>query len=177
MNILKKYNNFINESVDSDRELKSLIDVPTEVFETAKRIANDIFDRVRKPEFEYVQNKLILKFVVTEADFRYIDEDEHLTLDDGVKKKRMYDVSLEYIDRISETFEVKYRVKFEMIEDTDDDDFDNDDDDDDVIVDDEYEKPAPEDLEYFDEDEADKNIKKGKIKIEDFKHFDIDDDE
>jgi len=184
MDILRNFDNFINEGsktsnsiVDSDKEMKSFKDVPSEVFETSKRILNDIFDRVRKPVFEYDKNKgLIVKFFISETDFKYIDEDEILTLDEGVRKKRTYDVSLEYLNRITETFEVEYRVRFEMLEDTDEEEY-LEDENDDIIIDDDYETPNPDDLEYFDEDQADTDIKKGKIKIQDFDHFDEDDEE
>jgi hypothetical protein len=166
MNILRDYRHFINEAVDSDKELNSLNDVPNEVIETAKKIALDMFDKVRKPTFEFVKGQgLTMKFFVTEQDFKYIDEDSNLTLNvtKGAKLKRMYDVSLIYLDRITETLEVEYLVSFNMLEESpSEDDFDEDDED--VIVDDDYENIDPDDV-YFDEDEADMDIKKGKIKL------------
>jgi hypothetical protein len=124
MDMLRKYKHFINEAVDSDKELKSMQDVPGDVIETAKKIAGDMFDRVKKPTFEYVPGTgLIMSFFVTEQDFKYIDEDEELKLEvsEGAKKKRIYDVILTYVDRISETFEVKYLVNFDMPEISDED--------------------------------------------------------
>jgi hypothetical protein len=180
MDILKNYKLFlnINEAVDSDKEVGSLADVPPEVIETSKKIASDIFDRVTKPTFEYLPGKgLVMKFKVTPQDFEYIDENEPLTLDitEGARRKRTFDVTLTYLDRISESMEVQYLVSFEMIElGAGDEGFDEDDED--IQIEDDYEKPD-EDEEYFDEDIADQQIKKGKIPIEDVGELDIDIDE
>lgn len=174
MDILRNYKYFIKESVDTDKQVKSLADVPTEVIESAKKIASDIFDRVRKPIFEFIPGTgLVMKFQVTQQDFNFADDSESLTLDltEGARKKRNFDVSLTYIDGISETFELQYLVTFntnqvEEFEDNDDED---------VEVYDEYERGEKE--EYFDEDEADKHIKGGKIKLDDFDLNDVDDDD
>lgn len=174
MDILRNYKHFINESLD----IKTLADVPNEVMESAKKIAGDIFDRVRKPTFELLPEGLVLKFFVTGQDFNFADNTEQLTLDltEGARKKRNYNVTLTYLEGVSETFELTYLVTFEeysgqqpieTIEDEDEDDnYDakrsiaqyqgkNDDDD------------------YFDEDMADQQIKKGNIKLKD---YDIEDE-
>jgi len=140
MDILRKYKNFINEAVDSDKEIKTMADVPNEIMETARKIAGDMFDRVKKPTFDFINGKgLVMTFNVTEQDFYYIEPNEILELDmtEGAKRKRTYDVTLKYLDRSTETFEVKYLVIFEMFEfEADDDDLeDNDDDDYDDIED------------------------------------------
>jgi len=138
MDILRKYRYFVNEAVDSDKEAKSLDDIPIEVIETAKKIAGNMFERVKKPKFEFLQDEgLVMTFFVTDQDFQYIDPDESLTLEvtEGAKKKRMYDVTLDYLERASETYEVKYVVKFNMIEEEpEDEEFLEDDED---LVDDE----------------------------------------
>lgn len=211
MDILRKYRHFINEAVDSDKEIRTLNDVPSEVIESAKKIAGDMFDRVRKPVFELSPEGLIMKFQVTQQDFNYIDENETLKLDmtEGARKKRTYDVTLSYLDRISETFEVTYLVNFEIFEfvpEDDEDEIVEDDIEDEIEYDDvddaimtkyqellskwkkeqiknnantnpgegtrrrlmdQAKKELSEDEEYFDEDVADQNIKKGKIKIQD----------
>jgi len=206
MDILRKYKHFVNESVDSDKEVKTIADVPPDVIETARKIAGDMFDRVRKPVFSIEPEGLVMTFCVSEQDFKYIDVNEPLKLEvsEGAKKKRIYDVTLNYLDRISEMFEVKYVVNFDMFEDTDIEEDDLEEEDDPEVLTlykslikqwkeengnknpgegtrkrlwdeaekgteftDNYERPNPEDLEYFDEDEADTNIKKGKIKLDD----------
>lgn len=185
MDILRNYKGFLNikESVDSDKELKSLDEVPDEVIESAKKIANDIFDRVKKPTFEFVPGEgLIMKFQVTEQDFNYIDHEEPLTLDitEGAKRKRTFDVTLTYHDSISETFEIQYLVTCDMFEYESDEDEDFDEDDEDFDFEDEYEKPDEDDDDYFDEDIADQEIKKGRIRIQDvddINDFTDDDDE
>lgn len=165
MNILRNYRNFINESIDSDKEVKDIDDIPVEVKETARKIVGDMFYRVKKPSFEITSEGIVMKFIVTDQDFNFIDENETLTLDvtEGAKRKRTYDVSLTFIDKVSETFEVSYLVTFEMLELLPDDDFDEDEED--VIVDDPYEREVDED--DFDEDVAEQQIRKGKIKLED----------
>jgi hypothetical protein len=179
MDILKNYKLFlsINEVVDSDKEIGSLADVPKEVIETSKKIANDIFERVRKPIFEYLPDKgLVMKFQVTSQDFEYIDENEPLTLDvtEGARRKRTFDVTLNFLDKISESMEVQYLVTFEMVESEVEDFID---DNEDIEFEDEYEAPD-EDDEYFDEDIADQEIKKGKIKIQDdLKEFEVEEDD
>lgn len=175
MNILRNYRHFINEAVDTDKEIKSLTDVPTEVIDSTKEILNGIFDKVRKPSFDFIKGKLVVKFQATQQDFNFADDTEPLTLDltEGARKKREYDVVLTYLDGTSETFELQYVVSFNpnKIEGVDDyDDYD-----DDVEVIDEYERGEKED--YFDDDEIDKHIKGGKIKIEDFDLNDIEEDE
>ena len=189
MKVLRNFDNFVNESImqplshmiDSDEYVKSLKDVPHEVIQTSKKIVNSVFDRVRKPKFEYVPNKgIMFNFFVNEQDFKYIDQDEVLTLGKGVNKNKIYDVTLEYVDKITETFEAIYKVKFKIIGDDENNDFLVDDDDENNDFVDEYEIPNPEDLEYFDEDEADNNIKKGKIKLDnlhDYQDFKDDLDE
>lgn len=176
MEILRKYRHFINESVDTNKEVKSLTDVPQEVMDIAKKIALDMFDRVRKPIFDIEQGVgLIMKFSVTEQDFQYANDSEPLTIDltENARKKRNFDVSLSYYDSISETYEVQYIVTFESVQY---EPFINDDDtDDDVFVKDDYDKEDHED--YFDEDIADQQIKKGKIKIEDHDIEDFDDED
>jgi hypothetical protein len=140
MDILRKYRHFVNEAVDSDKEARSLDDVPNEVIETAKKIAGDIFDRVKKPKFEFVPDEgLVMSFYVTEQDFQYIDPNEQLTLEvtEGAKKKRMYEVTLDYLERASETYEVKYIVNFDMVVDGPYDDEDDLDEDDDDLIEDE----------------------------------------
>jgi len=116
-----------------------------------------------------------MQFQVTQQDFNYADDSDPLTLDltDGARKKRNFDVTLTYLDGISETFELQYVVSFNTnqiagIPDIDDDD-------EDVEVNDEYERGEKED--YFDEDEADKHIKGGKIKLDDFDLNDVEEDE
>lgn len=166
MDILRNYKYFLKESVDSDKEVKSIEDVPKEVIETSKKIALDIFDRVRRPIFEYdPKNGVVMRFNVTQQDFEFIDENEDLTLDigEGARKKRTFDVTLKYLDRISEFYEVKYIVEFEMITDDEIEDFE---DDEDVIVNDDWEKPE-EDFGDFDEELVDQQIKKGKINLND----------
>jgi hypothetical protein len=216
MDILRKYKHFINEAVDSDKEVKGLNDVPNEVIESAKKIVGDMFDRVRKPTFEYEPGTgLVMKFQVTQQDFNYIDENEPLTLDvtEGARKKRTYDVKLTYLDSVSETYEIQYVVNFEMFEFEGDEDIDDEDEDELNFEDDEVtakyqelvaqwkseqgpntnqnpgegtrkrlwaqaRKEAGDSEEYFDEDEADFNIKKGKIKIQDLDEVeDFEDDE
>jgi hypothetical protein len=149
MDVLKKYKHFVNEAVDSDKEMRSIQDVPGDVIETSKKIAGDMFDRVKKPTFEYVPGKgLIMSFFVTEQDFQYIDTSEPLKLEvsEGAKKKRIYDVTLNYLDRTSETFEVKYLVTFEMpVEELSDEDMYDEDDDDNI---DEYEEDTEVDAVY-----------------------------
>ena len=175
MDILRNYKHFINEAVDTDKQIKSLADVPTEVIESAKKIATDMFDRVRKPIFEFVPNTgIIMKFQVTQQDFNFTDDSDPLTLDltEGARKKRNFDVTLTYIDSISETFELQYLVSFntnqieEVLEEDDDED---------VEVNDEYEKGEKED--FFDEDEADRRIKGGKIKLDDFDLNDVEEED
>lgn len=138
MDILKKYKNFINEVVDSDKEIKIMADVPNEVIETARKIAIDIYDKVKKLSFDFIPGKgLIMTFQVTEQDFYYIEPNEILELDMtvGSKRKRTYDVALKYFNRSTETFEVKYLVMFEMFEFKDEEYFEDDDDDYDDIDD------------------------------------------
>ena len=141
MSVLRKYKYFVNEAVDSDKEVKSLKDVPADVIESAKKIASDMFDKVKKPTFEIIKGTgLVMIFAITEQDFYYIDRNEPLTLDmtEGAKKKRTYDVTLTFLEGITETYEVSYVVNFSMFEDTDIEDFD--DEDGDVDVEDSYEK-------------------------------------
>lgn len=219
MNILRKYRHFINEVVDSDKEIKTLNDVPGEVIESAKKIALDMFDRVRKPVFELLPEGLIMKFQVTQQDFNYIDDNETLKLDmtDGARKKRTYDVTLSYLDRISEIFEVTYLVNFEIFKFVPEDIVDDDIEDEieyaayysaetvmakyqklltiwkkeqiknnantnpDEITRrrlmDQAKKELDEDEEYFDENVADQNIKKGKIEIREVYPEDIEEED
>jgi len=175
MDVLRKYRHFVNEAVDSDKEVRIMNDVPTEVIQTAKKIATDIYHKVRKPTFDFIRGQgLVMKFFINEQDFRYIDEESDLSLDvvNGAKSKREYDVKLIYLDKVTETFEVSYLVTFDINDNTPDN---WEEDEEDVVVNDEYEKPEEED--YFDEDEADNNIKKGKIKIEDIDELEDVDDE
>jgi hypothetical protein len=181
MDILRNYKNFLKESVDSDKDIKSVDDVPSEVIETAKKIASDIFDRVKKPTFEFIPGKgLVMKFYITDQDFNYIDKEEPLTLDvtEGARKKRTFDVTLNFLDAISETFEVKYIVEFDMLEmGPDEDDYDDDDEEgEDIIIDDDYEKYDDED--YFDEDVADKKLRKRDLEnnIDEFEFGDEEED-
>lgn len=206
MNILRNYKYFINEAVDSNDEARSLEDIPNDVFETARKIAGDMFDRVRKPSFEFIPGTgLVMKFIVTQQDYHFIDENEPLKLEvtEGAKRKRTYDVELVYLDSISETFEVSYLVNFNMYEMSEDeiDDYDDDEDDDDEDLEDfddiedevasrykrivsdwkkgsENKKPGEgtrkrlmkqakqdlgQDLDEFDEDEMERNIKPEEI--------------
>lgn len=145
MDIMKKYRHFVNEAVDSDKELRSMNDVPQEVITTATKIAKDMFDRVRKPTFQYTNDGLIMKFFVTEKDFQYVEEDEDLTLDvtQGAKMKRTYDVTLKLLDKITETFEIIYLVTFDLSTNTMPEEIDDDEDLDDT--EDDYYKPDPDD--------------------------------
>lgn len=164
MSIIKKYKIFVNESIDSGNDIKQISDVPKEVFETSKKIVSDIYDKVRKPTFEIEpENGLVLKFVITEQDFNYVDTENQLTLDlgEGAKKKRTYDVTLTYLDKISETFEIKYKVDFEMSELSSDDEYIVDDEDDDIEIEDNYYKHDDDDI--FDDDEIEKNFKLNKF--------------
>ena len=184
MDILRKYKQFINEAVDTNKEVKTLADVPTEVIKTAKEIAKSIYDEVRKPVFELCPEGILMKFGVSSQDFKFIEENEPLSLDvtKGAKEKRTYNVVLEYYDQITEMFEVQYIVKFEMnefVDDVDDDDEDDESDDgEDVGY---FNKRDPKgrfgDEFDFDEDEADMDIKKGRIKIEDVDITEGDDDD
>ena len=176
--IIKNYKRFVNESVSSD--IKSMLDVPKEVIETAKRIADGVYDRVKRPTFEFVNDKgLIMKFGVTDKDFIYIDKSQDLSLDlnSAAMGKRGFNVTLVYEDKISETFEVKYLVVFEPNEGPsptiNDDDEDND------FVDD-YELHKNEFADDIDEDDVDSNIKRRlnrDIEIVDDDDDDDDDDE
>lgn len=183
MDILKKYKRFINESVDTNNEVNELSDVPQEVIETAKKIASDIFDKVRKPSFDFKKGEgLIMKFNVTVQDFKFADSEEPLKLDmtEGARKKRTYDVTLTYYDSISETYEVQYLVSFEPMKNVGIIDIDNynDEDDEDVIIHDDFYKNDEDD--DYDEDIIDKKFfsnKKGKIDLDEFdlNDFDLDD--
>jgi len=176
MDVLRKYNHFINEAVDNDKDVKSMNDVPDEVIAIARKIATDMYDRVGRPTFEFRQGEgVLMRFFVTEQDFRFIDENENLTLDmaEGARMKRGYDVILIYNDRISETFELQYIVTFEKNEHNP---IIVDDDEDDVIIDNDYYKQDPDDV-FFDDDEAHRDIMRGKYKIKDEEFDDIDDDD
>jgi hypothetical protein len=158
---LKKYKNFINESVNSEMSINNMNDVPNEVISTSKSIANGLFDKVKKVSFRIDDDKnLIIKFGITEQDFKYIDQDEDLTsdLNDGAKKKRLYDVSLTFLNSISETYEVEFIVNFHLKTDDNKIELDINDDDDDM--DDNYYKNDDED--YIDDDDIDNNIMKNK---------------
>lgn len=176
MSIIKKYKLFINESADSSNEIKQMSDVPQEVIDISKKIASDIYDKVKKPIFEIEDGiGLVMKFNTTEQDFNYIDSEQPLKLDlgDGARRKRSYDVTLIFIDKISETFEVKYKVDFEMLEnDIDEDDIDDIDEDDidNEIKDDYYNNY---DDEFLDDDEIEKDFKINKF--DDFDSLDDDD--
>ena len=182
MSIIKNYKRFLTESLDPS--IKSLEDVPEEVIQTAKRIANDFFDRVRKPIFELDSNKgLIFRFEITEQDFLMIDEEEDLTLDlnQTARGKRSNDVTLVFDDKISETYQVTYIVNFDAKSEhiLDDENLEDDDDDEDFI--DDYELNKNEFNHDFDEDEIDnhivKKIKKNNIDFEDNLNDDDDDDD
>ena len=186
MDILRKYKHFINETVDNNKEVKTLVDVPTEVIKISKEIAKSIYDEVKKPIFEICQDGILMKFGVSSQDFNFVEEDEPLTLEatKGVKEKRTYDVILEYYDKITETFEVQYIVKFEMNEfvddtdDTDDNDEEDGDDEDEINYFNKRDSKGRFGDEFdFDEDEADKDIKKGKIKIDDIDIVEGDDED
>jgi len=170
-NIIKDYKRFVNESVDSS--IKSITDIPEEVFMTAKKIAADYYDKTRKPVFEFSPEKgLLMKFGVTDKDFRFAEEGTlELDLNTAAKRKRDYNVTLIYDDKITETEEVQYIVKFEpntepYIE------VDGEDEDNDFV--DEYElNKDPE--ENFDDEDIDKNINR-RIK-QDVQFIDNDDDD
>lgn len=180
MDILKKYRKFINESANTDSEVNSLADVPEEVIETAKKIASDIFDRVRKPTFEFIKGEgLIMKFTVTIQDFKFANNDEPLTLDmtEGARRKRAYEVTLNYYDSISETYEVQYLVTFGTMGGSDTI-MGVDEDDEDFI--DEYEKIEKDDDDDFEEEVIDKKFfsnKKDKIDLDEFDLNDLEDDD
>lgn len=178
MNIIKNYKRFLTESIDPS--IKSLEDVPEEVITTAKKIANDFFDKVRKPSFELDSDKgLIFKFEITEQDFLMIDENEDLKLDLNAtaRGKRSNEVTLVFDDKISETFEVSYLVNFNPKSEYDSNFMENDlDDDDDDFVD-EYELNKHEFDHSFDEDEIDNNIKKKVRKEIEFIDDDDEDDD
>jgi hypothetical protein len=145
-----------------------MVDVPKEVMETAKEIASSMFDKVRKPHFEFSEG-LLMKFFVTPQDLNFIDEDTKLTLNKSktARMKRTYDVYLVFLDSITETCEVKYKVVFNTFQDelSEEDDFYGEEEADDDLMDDygdemdEYEKPDTDEYDY-DEDDFDNTIKK-----------------
>ncbi len=168
MNILKNYKNFINENINNFEQINNINELPKEVLETSKKIVMDIFDKVKKPNFYLNEDgDVILKFTITENDFSYIDKDEVLTLDLnlGAKKKRNYDVSLTYFDQISETYEVEYKVNFDLKLTKDNDSmlkaYDDDDDDFNDVTDD-YDKIDLDD-DFEDDDNIELNILKEKL--------------
>ena len=157
MEILKNYKSFIKESVDSISEVSSMNDVPVEVKKIAENIANQYYDKVMKPEFEFRKGTgLVFIFKVTPQDFNYIDENEPLKLDLGEKslRKRKYDVTLTYFDSISETHEVSYIVDFDLYSNKPTT-FSKVDDDEDIEIEDTYYKPEEDD--DYDEDIAVQN--------------------
>lgn len=166
MELIKNYKNFmnINEAVDNYKDAKSINDIPKEVIETAKEIAVSMFDKVRKPHFEFAEG-LMMKFFVTPQDLNFIDEDAKLKLDKSktARMKRTYDVYLIFIDSITENCEVKYKVIFNTFDEFEDDGIEEEDDDD--LMDDygdeidDYEKPDFDEYDY-DEDDFDNTIKK-----------------
>jgi hypothetical protein len=164
MEIIKNYKKFmsLNESLESDKDMKSMLDVPKEVIETAKEISSSMFDKVRKPHFEFSEG-LLMKFFVTPQDLNFIDENAKLRLDISKKArmKREYDVYLVFIDSITETCEVKYKVVFNTFQNELGQEIGEEEADDDLMDDDEmdeYEKPDYEDYDY-DEDYFDDTIK------------------
>jgi hypothetical protein len=176
MSILKKYKHFINESVNNSTEVKSIPDVPAEVFDITMKIVHGIFDKIKKANFNFTPSDgLTYSFIVTPEDYRFINPSEKLSLDtsETSMKKLNYEVELTLIDDKSETFEVTYSIifkhtsNFQKMNNTDIQDEDED----------EIDKKYPNDEDDFDEDLLDKKIKKGKVKLDDFKTDFLEDEE
>ena len=174
MKIIKNYKRFVNESVDPG--IKSLIDVPEEVFQISKKISTDFYDKVKKPTFEFDKDKgVILKFGVTEKDFTFVDQNEELELDlnDTARKKRHFNVTLIFEDKISETLEVKYLVKFKENIENDENSYKDEEDEEDEDFIDKFELNRDEFDNGFDEEQIDRNIQK-RIKEKDYKFIEDD---
>jgi hypothetical protein len=123
-------------------------EIPESVKDITISILQGIFDKVKKPFF-YMNNdnESFVEFGVTGIDFRFIDETQKLEMDlsDNVKKKRDFDVILEFVDKFDDDDEytVLYKIDYtETIDNEDMDDEDMDDEDmDDEDMDDDWYKP------------------------------------
>lgn len=176
--IIKNYKRFVNESIDPN--IKSISDVPEEIFMTAKKIAGDYYDKTKKPTFILDPDKgLIMKFGVTDKDFNFVNEEDlKLDLNTAAKRKRDYKVVLIYDNSITETQEIQYIVNFEPNTDEDNIDFDDENNEEDFI--DEYEldkKAYQNEDDTDDEEDIDRNIKKRMKRDIDIVEDDDDDDD
>jgi hypothetical protein len=168
MDIIRKYKLYLEKVSNSSESIKNIEDLPEEVKETSLQIIKDMFERVKKPTFEIHSNYgIVIKFDVTENDFRFTDENEKLELDisEGSKRKRTYDVVLVPVDlkdfKVSETFSLMYEIQYELRTKID---IEHDEDDEDVVVEDDWEKPEED---YgIDDDELERGLQKGKVPSE-----------
>jgi hypothetical protein len=180
MSILKKYKHFINETVNNSTEVKSLQDVPAEVFDITMKIVHGIFDKIKKANFDFTSSDgLTYSFIVTPEDYRFIKPSEKLTLDasENHMKKLKYEVELTLIEDKSETFEVVYSINFKFAPNPQK--LNNYYSQNDHSEEDDFDKSYPDDEDDFDEDLLDKKIKRGKVNLDDFKtdFLELEDDE